>query len=140
MASSEGTLIVRSIDIPYVVCILSAPILDYGFSFSKELILQLYSKTLSKHSARLISKNLAHGSLFHTIRRELIQNNHKIFLPFMCVCFGKQRLWPPILCWDKVWCETTVTVAAAYDTTVNPAVLHKPSAATVTVIVPIDIL
>jgi hypothetical protein len=55
--SVEGAFIVRSKNIPYLVCTFSAPITEYGFSFSRELIftdlLEDASAILSDSSAKM---------------------------------------------------------------------------------------
>jgi hypothetical protein len=51
----EEILIVRIIDVPYLVCSLSAPTTRKGFSFSKELIFtELLADARAKRSQRLI--------------------------------------------------------------------------------------
>jgi hypothetical protein len=59
--SVEGALIVRCIDIPYLVCTLSAPITEYGFSFSRELIFtDLLEDASANVSHRFICKDLTY--------------------------------------------------------------------------------
>jgi hypothetical protein len=62
--SVEGALIVTSIDIPYLVCILSASITEYGFSFSNELMFtDLLEEASANLSHRFICQNAAHVNI-----------------------------------------------------------------------------